>query len=406
VLAAHYVEQQTPAGPVRSIKRPTQLLSSAVSNRWGLADLEIDPDGAARRLYPGWAQTNAASFAWVAARTAGPSERFREEDRIRDRWLFYPGPPRGGSFAVYSLTTNLLSTNSTPIGLFQNRVVLVGDGRFASDLRAGRDGLDRRPDTFRQPFSADAPGVEIHATALWNLLEGNWRRRLGTPLQVALCFGFGTSLGLVLLAARPRWAVALALGIAGLVAATSIWMELAPMTRTWWSWLIPVAVQTPVALALSLFANTRRAQESAATYDVFISYRRDAGAPTAMLVRNELRSRGYEVFLDVEDLGATQFDQRLLAAIEASVNVLVVLSPGVLTSRAQPGQQDYFLREIEHALRKDRNVIPFFLPGFGFPAGPDLPAAIAPLALRNGISYLHEDFEGTIRRLEGFLVGR
>ena len=45
---------------------------------------------------------------------------------------------------------------------------------------------------------------------------------------------------------------------------------------------------------------------------VFISYRREGGAETARLLRYELLARGWDVFLDVEDLKGGTFDERLL----------------------------------------------------------------------------------------------
>jgi len=48
-------------------------------------------------------------------------------------------------------------------------------------------------------------------------------------------------------------------------------------------------------------------------HDIFISYRRDGGEYLAGRVKDALRSRGFSVFMDVEDLKSWKFYEALLA---------------------------------------------------------------------------------------------
>ena len=65
-------------------------------------------------------------------------------------------------------------------------------------------------------------------------------------------------------------------------------------------------------------------------YDVFISYRRVGGKEYARLLKPELEKRGFEVFLDFDELSDGVFDQRIKDAISASPVFLLILSRGAL----------------------------------------------------------------------------
>lgn len=106
-------------------------------------------------------------------------------------------------------------------------------------------------------------------------------------------------------------------------------------------------------------------------HDTFISYRRENGADTARLLKAALTGRGFKPFLDVDDLGAAHFDDRLLRTIEQTPNFIVVLSAQCLDRCRNDG--DWLRREIGHAIATDRNVVPVYQPGFRFPERDDLP---------------------------------
>ncbi len=135
---------------------------------------------------------------------------------------------------------------------------------------------------------------------------------------------------------------------------------------------------------------------------VFISYRREGGSETARLLRNALQSRGWDVFLDVDDLGASYFDDRLLREIESTTNFVIILSPGALDRCHSPG--DWLRREISHALAQGKTVVPILKSGFQFPNPADLPEDLRELCRHNAVSYNHEYYNAFIMKLESFLI--
>lgn len=134
---------------------------------------------------------------------------------------------------------------------------------------------------------------------------------------------------------------------------------------------------------------------------VFISYRRDGASDLARVVRMELERRGYPCFLDVDDVGAGRFDARLLQEIEAAPNFVLVLATGSLDRCGEP--DDWLRREIAHAVRHGRRIVPLVAEGFQFPADADLPPEVARLAGLNAVVYSHAYFGASFDRLEEFL---
>ena len=130
-------------------------------------------------------------------------------------------------------------------------------------------------------------------------------------------------------------------------------------------------------------------------YDAFISYRREGGASQARLIKSELTSRGYRVFLDVADLEKGHFDEKLLATIAQTPNFLLVLAPSSLDRCVN--ESDWLRRELRHAMATKRNIVPICLPGFFFP--PSLPADIAELSRHQAVEYSHTLFEATLEKI-------
>jgi hypothetical protein len=157
-----------------------------------------------------------------------------------------------------------------------------------------------------------------------------------------------------------------------------------PSTRTPWRSKPPFAVARPPTEKL-----------------VFISYRREGGSRLARVVQMELERRGYPCFLDVDDLGAEHFDERLLREIERAPNLVLVLAPGSLERCRRP--DDWLRREIVHALKHGRNIVPLMADGFQFPDVETLPEELQSLQRLNGVVYSHEYFNAAFDRLEGFL---
>jgi formylglycine-generating enzyme required for sulfatase activity len=120
---------------------------------------------------------------------------------------------------------------------------------------------------------------------------------------------------------------------------------------------------------------------------VFISYRRGMGSEVARILQEFLEGQGFDVFLDVDSLGAGHFDEQLLEQIESRRNFVLVCSPGSLDRCANEG--DWVRREIAHALKTQRHIVPVTLPQFTWPSGGTLAQEIADLQRHNAFEYSH-----------------
>jgi serine/threonine-protein kinase len=87
---------------------------------------------------------------------------------------------------------------------------------------------------------------------------------------------------------------------------------------------------------------------------VFISYRRRPSAILAQLIMKDLKDQGIEAYLDIERMdSAAAFPERLLQAIETCDVFVCLVGEGTFES-------DWVQREIEHAVRVGKPLIPVF----------------------------------------------
>jgi len=173
--------------------------------------------------------------------------------------------------------------------------------------------------------------------------------------------------------------------------------------------IIPADLGGPSRFATPSGAATAAATATAAAaagvdqrYDVFISYRRGQAAAEARLIRAELVQHGLRVFLDVTDLGTGYFDDSLLERIANAPNFLLVLSPRSLDRCID--EEDWFRRELAHAIRCQCNIVPVLLPGFKFPK--ELPEDIASLRRHQAVEYSHTFFEATSSKVRGMIQAK
>ncbi|MGJ3241062.1 MAG: SUMF1/EgtB/PvdO family nonheme iron enzyme [Anaerolineae bacterium] len=89
---------------------------------------------------------------------------------------------------------------------------------------------------------------------------------------------------------------------------------------------------------------------------VFISYRRALSKHLARSIYMDLRSNGWDVFLDVNTIDSGDFDRIILNQIGARAHFVLLISPGSLERCANYG--DWVLREIQEAVRLNRNIVP------------------------------------------------
>ena len=91
-------------------------------------------------------------------------------------------------------------------------------------------------------------------------------------------------------------------------------------------------------------------------YDIFISYRRVGGADFARQMQLALKTKGYNVFLDFDELKDGVFDRRIEAAIKSSKVFLFILSTHAL-DRCK-NEEDWVRKEIECAILSQCHIVP------------------------------------------------
>lgn len=136
---------------------------------------------------------------------------------------------------------------------------------------------------------------------------------------------------------------------------------------------------------------------------IFICYRREGGAELARLVHDNLRERGFDVFMDVENLKSGQFNRALLLEIESASDVVVILTPNSLDRCVDEG--DWLRWEISHAIASRKNVIPLVARGFTWPTQ-GLPKELEELPYFQGVEPSHSLFNASMDKLVDLLKAR
>ena len=130
---------------------------------------------------------------------------------------------------------------------------------------------------------------------------------------------------------------------------------------------------------------------------VFISYRRGLASYAVWAIYSDLQRHGYDVFLDVANLGSGKFEQIIMNEIAARAHFIVVLSPGAMERFSDPA--DLFRREIEEAIKLERNIIPFLIEGFRFEKKDSLTGTLEALPSYQHLNVNHEWFQSALDRL-------
>lgn len=132
---------------------------------------------------------------------------------------------------------------------------------------------------------------------------------------------------------------------------------------------------------------------------VFISYRREKSKHLARAIYQDLRMHGWDAFLDVTTIDAGDFDRIILNQIAARAHFILLVSPGALERCTSPG--DWLRREIEEAVRLDRNIVPVIEEGADFERElSHLPDELREVVRRkNGLPLPHFYFEAAMDAL-------
>lgn len=137
------------------------------------------------------------------------------------------------------------------------------------------------------------------------------------------------------------------------------------------------------------------------TYDIFISYRRSS-YESANLIATRLRAAGYRVFFDLETMRSGPFNKQLYQVIETCKDFILVLPPDAL-DRCH-NEEDWVRKEVLHAIKHQRNIIPILLNGFKWPE--KMPAGMENLCMYQGVAASIDYFDLAMKRLESYLKSR
>ena len=97
---------------------------------------------------------------------------------------------------------------------------------------------------------------------------------------------------------------------------------------------------------------------------VFISYRRNVSALLGQLVFSDLRAAGYDVFMDIHSQDSGRLEDVIFRQIAARQHFIILLAPETLERCVDPN--DLLRREIEYAIKTNRNIIPVIYGDFNF----------------------------------------
>lgn len=229
---------------------PTPLLRDA-ARAWGLAGpLLLDPDNTVRRIgVPG---TDDPLAHWQVADLAGAAATKDPASRKKVRGLYYYGP--AGTITWCSFAEALDEQLRAP-EFFRSKIVCIGGKPSPVKRKYGEDEFGYPHARFGAPYII---GLEIHVTALLNLLRHEWLDRMAFPLELTLVALLGLGAGAAAYGLRPMPGIAVLAVAAVLTAGGSMALQI--HGHVWWNWLVPVAVQFPLAAVWS--TATRYASEA------------------------------------------------------------------------------------------------------------------------------------------------
>lgn len=241
----------------RQVRPPLELFDEEAASI-GVVELFTDDDFVVRTLFPGEERDLIRSLAWASAELADAKATHVENDQeiFKERWINYYGPPRHlPGVSYHRVVTDDPSSKASP-DLFKDKIVFIG-AHIITYLQG------ERKDEYRSPYSywvtrgtADKfmPGVEIQATAFLNFLRGDWLTRLPRSRETAMIVVFGIVFGFAIAQLRPFYAALVSLVTAVLICGFSYWVFSSKLM--WFPWVIPVAVQLPIALSWSVLFNS------------------------------------------------------------------------------------------------------------------------------------------------------
>jgi CHASE2 domain-containing sensor protein len=210
----------------------------------GLVDVSRDSDQGVREHFRGIPGIDLASLAWTAARHKHLEITTAPEGRFVPRWLNYYGPH--GTIPSLNYVT-ALDEGKCPSGFFRNKIILIGAGLATGSWGTAKD---EHANPYTRWNGSYSFGVEVHATALLNLLRGDWLRRSSPWVELAIVLFCGAAFGYGAARLRPRLAAGCGVLAGGSIALLAYFLF---RQQHWWCpWCIVTFVQIPCAVGWSV----------------------------------------------------------------------------------------------------------------------------------------------------------
>ena len=231
---------------------PTDVLLDAADD-FGIVALDDDAY-VVRRLSTG--TLDEPSITWKTALALGAN--LDEKSRLEPRWLnfigrpFDPDNPRSTPPIPNMGAESVLSAGAN-IGFFRDKVVVVGGEPGIVGAALGKDLFSTPFHRFQRGGKLSLmSGVEVQATGLANLLEGNWLNRTGHGFDLAMIVIAGILAGSGLTFLRPILAITAATG--SIIALILAGYGSIHFGKIWFPWTVVAFAQVPAALVWGIAA--------------------------------------------------------------------------------------------------------------------------------------------------------
>ncbi len=196
------------------------------------------------------------SITWKAATALGA--RLNEKDRLQERWINFIGPPqreKNSTPPIPNCGAKSMLADGMDKSFFRDKIVVIGGEPGIVGAALGKDLFSTPFHRFqigeRLPLMS---GVEVQATCLANLWEGNWlsRSEHGFDFTIIILTGLLAGAGLTFL--RPVNGILMALVLAisfAVVGVCSVHFR-----NFWFPWTVVSFAQIPIALVWGIAAHS------------------------------------------------------------------------------------------------------------------------------------------------------
>ncbi len=364
---------------------PLEIFRRA-AKAWGHGAFLVQAGADVQRL-PRSSNAGSASLSWTAATQLTNSVQAWGAAAEFERWLNYRGRGRE-AWTEHSLY-EALEAGTLPPGYFRDKIVIVGGRRAFSGVQESGN------DAFATPWSwlgsHPAPGAEIHATALVDLLESKWLERFHPIWQLLGSFVWGGGLSLVLCQVRrdgltKTLGAALTGSLMVIVTACLLHWQMG-----WWgSWIVPAVFQPMVAMVM---IGVIMAVNPPSPPKVFISYRSAFDKNAAHRLYDKLYELGCTVYMDKRNLGVGEYEEQLMSNIAAAKFFILIISPKTFERDPHKLDECFVRRELRHALKHGKTLIPMTAGGMPIPTddielAKHLPADVIALTKWRGLEWV------------------